>query len=254
MTISLEPVAGAPRTGPCTAWCSLDDFEGTTWRDKIPDEEAQNARLSEQIDVASDLLFHWSARKFAGLCEETVEIRDTQNSCVIQAVRLADIPVRRVTQVQVDDDGDGTLAVLDPSLYRLDDYKRLIRLDNVDGTNPGWPIPWTYDQVHARLLVTMDYGRPPPPSGVSAAVELAGELTLARLKPSDCRLPQKVTNYVRQGVTVQVAEAGDFKSLAAVKAFLSAHNPTDVRRRSGVMNPDLDSHEIRRGTAAPLAP
>ncbi|MBK9181476.1 MAG: hypothetical protein IPM45_18345 [Acidimicrobiales bacterium] len=70
-------------------------------------------------------------------------------------------------------------ATLDDSLYRLDDRRWLVRLEDPDGSRPGWPAsqdltlpasePGTWE-------VTFTWGVRPPAAGVLAAVALAGEL------------------------------------------------------------------------------
>lgn len=83
--------------------------------------------------------------------------------------------------------------------WRLDSGKRLIRTDDL-----SWPccsnvaLPDTEDHTFSVHVVV---GEEPMELAGMAAVELAAEFFLALADPSQCRLPTRVQNVTRQGVS-----------------------------------------------------
>lgn len=108
-------------------------------------------------------------------------------------------PVESVVAVKIDGE------VLDPSTYRLDSGKWLIRLDG-----QGWPssqdmsaptsAPDTFEVTYRR-------GLPVPPGGQIAAGVLAMELWRAACGSPACGLPQRFQSITRQGVTVAMLDS-----------------------------------------------
>lgn len=98
--------------------------------------------------------------------------------------------------VQVVQDG----VTLDPSIYRVDDGNRLVRMDGED-----WPScqDMNADSGEGTLLVTYLNGNPVDAVGSHVAGLLAGEYAKACLGAA-CALPANATNVARQGITVQL--------------------------------------------------
>lgn len=210
----------------------------------------------DMLQAASDVLFELSGRQFPGTCETTIRpaarCHHAERSaslpvarrsgrgcgCPSYLFRLPDHPVELVTEVKVDGD------VVDPSLYRLDDHRTLVRLADADGSNPGWPSSQRLDLATTEddtWSISYLWGREPPPMGVTAAAVLACELALA-CDPetvSQCRLPKNVTSVTREGVSL-VLSPSDFldrdgkTGLYEVDLFLRAVNPARVRQRATV--------------------
>lgn len=275
----------APRTGPCADWAVEGDLCSP-----CDDYELDAAIVADALQSASEILFHLSGRQFSGECEETVrpcsrwtkEVRYGQVRppasfvgqveelgvprivCRCQSgpacgcsrldeITLGGRPIRDISEVRVDG------AVLDDSLYRVDDYSRLVRLDDPDGTNPGWPCcqdlaadPATDDDT---FQVTFTYGQDPPQSGVTAAAVLACEFILACSPETlnQCRLPRKVVQVVRQGVTISKVDPTDIlqsgrTGLLEVDLFLQSVNPNNLQRRARVISPDRRRRVRRAGT------
>lgn len=149
---------------------------------------------------------------------------------------LLDGPVASVTQVRVDG------VVLDPSAYTVDG-RRLIRTDG--GT---WPMTQdlgapatesgTFEVVYVQGAVL-------PVGGRRALAAMMVELFKASCGDSSCRLPARVTNVVREGVTYtlmddpsKVLDAGR-TGVAEVDAWLNVINPAGTRTRMGVYSPDM---------------
>ena len=68
----------------------------------------------------------------------------------------------------------------------------------------------------------------------------------------ECRLPRRVTQITRQGVTAMVLDPMSFLNegktgLYLCDAFLAAVNPGKLRRRATLASPDI-SRRVRRQT------
>lgn len=155
-------------------------------------------------------------------------------SCTrLSEVRLPS-PVDSVVLVKVDG------AVLNPSAYRLDNNRLLVRTDGVrwprcNDLNKGDDQPGTWS-------VTAKFGEDVPDSGRLAMGELACEIAKAGTG-EDCRLPAGVTQLVRQGVTISVPDFGQIllhgrTGLYLVDMFLTAENPKSLRQRGRVYDVD----------------
>jgi len=252
--------------------------------------------LDQCLQVASDVLYELSGRQWSGSCSDVVRPtaryvsspgwlslpnnlllplgegfgggfmidgrtwdatcacnKTTRTGCnFISEITLGGYPVTEVTKVLVDG------IELDPSEYRVDDYRYLVRLPDANGNQKGWPccqnqlLPST--EV-GTFEVTFTYGVPPPSPGVLAAATLACELAMS-CTPSlqkDCRLPRKVTNVVRQGVSMVLLDPTAFfdegkTGLYEVDLFLKTYNPDKARRRAVVVSPDIPRRVRRVGT------
>lgn len=159
----------------------------------------------------------------------------------LRQILLPGEPVVAVTEVKIDG------YVLDPSAYRVDDWRYLTRVDG--GT---WP---TCQQVHlsdeepGTWSVAYRYGAAPPPSGVEACVALATQFALAAgpTGDDDCALPPKATRASRRGVEFDLTDAdliddqGNF-TVPEVRVFLEAVNPGRLRSDGHVRSPELARH------------
>lgn len=274
----------APCQSACSSWATSDDVCSP-----CDDYSFPAGVLDDMLAVASDLLFEWSGRRFPGSCADTVRPctratatgtphfwgdqdgttdrglvvcgcqRGRRCGCTtLDEITLGGYPVTSITEVKIDG------AVLDPARYRVDDFRWLVRLPDADGTNPGWPccqnLALDPDQPDT-FEVTFTYGTPPPRAGVSAAAALGCELALA-CQPETigkCRLPRKVTQVVRQGVTIQLIDPSRLfqrderghlvVGLTEVDAFLSAYTRTaGGQGRAQVLSPDIGRRVRRAGT------
>lgn len=254
-----------PLRGTCSPWAGLDDI-----CQPCSDYEFSVGLLDKMLQVASDLLFDLTARQFPGLCSDTVRPcsqpsftdtlprgahRPLQSSCgcdsprLCGCARLSEIslgvyPLVSVEEVRIDG------AVLDPSAYRVDDYRYLVRIDG-----DHFPCCQNLRLADTELdtfSVSFTYGASPPSTGVHAAAVLACELALActPAAPGDCRLPPKVQSISRQGISMVLMNPADLlvngrTGIAEIDLFLSAVNPRNRRMPSAVFSPDVRSR-VRR--------
>lgn len=256
----------APDTGVCSVWATSELMPCDTagWSVDL---------IADALAAASSILFVLSGRQFPGVCEETVrpcalrtnqprhssfswglwDWRPAWGSC---GCRSGDIcgcgslsqielrqPVTEVAEVKVDGD------VLDPSAYRVDDWRWLVRIDgeswpccqdlSLESTEPG-----TFE-------VTYAFGTLPSPGGDRAAAALACELGKAWSPEltGECRLPKRVQQLTRQGVTMVMNPADVFDEgltgISEVDLWLRSVNPKRDRGRLVVCSPDVPPRRWR---------
>lgn len=261
----------------CTPWATVDDLPATgTCRDIA---EADPYSFDDALLEASDLLNRWAAFQFPGLCTDVVRpcarprsvrnvtdwawhgtvgggggwswqpswgvcgcARPLGRECGCSGpseVSLGRFPLVSVDVVMLDG------VELDPQCYEVADYRWLRRLPDVGETQRrSWPCCQRVDLPDSEpdtFSVEFTFGSSPPPSGVSAALELGCELARAR-SGGDCNLPANVVQVVQQGLTYSLPQpdnTGRSKLPLAVKWFLDAVNPQGTTRPATVWSPDV---------------
>lgn len=233
------------------------------------DYEALGPVAAEWMQAASDALYVLSGRQFPGLCERTVRPcapadhapnRDSvpvggmrssgacrcYGACQcpgLMRVGLGAYPVAEVSEVLVDG------VVVDPGLYRVDEYRYLVRLRDADGRRRRWPATQHMDLPDTEVgtwSVTFTWGREPPTLGTRAAAALACDLALA-CQPENagqCRLPKKVQSVARQGVQIVMTDLAtllseDRTGVPEVDLFIKTYNPKGLRRAGSVWAPGM---------------
>lgn len=238
--------------------------------------------LDQTMQMAGDILFALTGRKYAGTCTDTVRPlasrrpapgwhrwapsssyygwgafasgrdycacnRSTDFGCgSIPEVRLPGFPIHPGS-VDVRVDG---VTFTD---FRVDEGRRLVRTDGagwrccqnllLDDTQPG---TWS---------VTYDYGLNPPAGGRLAAAVLGSQLYLAYpgapgVDDKQSLLPKRITSITRQGMTLAVIDpltlfADGMTGIPFVDAWVAADRIQDQRRRANVLVPGR-SRSFRR--------
>lgn len=125
-----------------------------------------------------------------------------QDDCSCSYVPTVDLevgPVASITEVRIDG------VVLDPSKYRLDNYRYLVRTDGGD-----WPVcqDMTRDPLTQSdtFQVTYEIGVEVPAGGELAAGVLACQMAKAACNDKSCQLPQRIQQMTRQQVQVTVLD------------------------------------------------
>lgn len=265
----------APCQDVCSPWASANDVcapcDGYDAIDPIVLEDA--------LMAASNVLFHATGRQFPGSCEDVVRPTGSWDgidlwrwrtywpgwwgggrigwdgiNCGCSGHRVGctwlpeidlgggSIKITEVTQVLIDG------AVVDPSTYRVDEYRWLVRTTpNPETPNEGWPCCQSMDLPTTQVgtfEVTYTYGTPPPRGGVQAAAALACQLALACTPGAEgqCSLPERVTSITRQGVSMVVIDPFDFleegrTGLYVVDQWINSVNPAGLRRPPAVIAP-----------------
>lgn len=257
---------GMPCSSACSAAFTIDD--ACIKCSGHPEDVLETA-----IPAATDILYEMTGRRFPGSCQLTVRPcpqgprsdpwRDrsigrsgyacgcgTACGCGLSSILLGAQPVTGIVSVKVDG------VTLDSSLYRVDEYRYLVRLPNADGTTESWPssqdlaLASTEDDT---FEVTFTYGLAFPPMLVLAAKELACELAKACCNDESCSLPPRMVSMSRQGVDQVFANLSDFLDdgkigLTVCDLAIKTLNPHGLRRRGRIASPDIGPAARRVGT------
>lgn len=259
-----ESLVGPP-PGPSTEppwWVMPEDLAGCVAPDTMVD-------LAEVCAAVSNNLFVLSGRRYKQRRLVVRPSRRIQNGCGwwvgytgdwtmtpsgfsayafeetidpgVYDLRLAG-PVQQVLAVKVDG------VDLDPGDVALFDSRYLYRVDPA-----GARLPWPQDQrvetpdtEPGTFMVSYVWGQTIPPGGNIAAKAWACYLAnqLAQLQgEGGCGLPDKVTQLVRQGVTLSKLSALDFldkgrTGIGLVDDWINVDNPNGLRRPATIASPD----------------
>jgi len=260
----IAPIGPGPGavSGPCNAWTTADEIAACC------DVEGIGSDTSVLDDVATEasrVLFELGGRIHGGTCEMTVRPCATQDICGFQVldrghvvswegfrwlsngstpcgclplsqVLLPGYPVKEILEVKVDG------VAIDPSGYRLDNWRTLTRLDG-----GFWPAcQWLDrdDDEEGTWSVRYTWGQNPPDIGRRAASQLACEIYKS-CAGVDCAPPARATRTTRQGITVELSNfrrdqvTGLYSTgMGWVDWYLNSVNPTGRLRRPGVWSPD----------------
>jgi hypothetical protein len=244
-------------------WCSAQEALAT--RPSDADSINQQA-LATGIKFATDILFVLSGRQYAGLTQKTVRPVSRPSGLSIEywmrtisdlggfywsprvgtwdydtnigdtpaAIPLGLFPIVSADEVTIDGN------TVDPSVYRIDDARLLVRQDG-----SVWPV-WQNINLplgsQGTFGVTVTYGSKPPDSGWMAACIFAAEIA-AGMSDLDTRLPSSIVSLARQNVTIQAINPMLFldkgrTGIYEIDLFLSAYNPEGRRLRPKVYSPD----------------
>lgn len=170
--------------------------------------------------------FNWNPCACSGDCGCTA----------LQEITLPS-PVCAVSEVLIDG------VILDPSNYRVDEFKKLVRTDgnkwpscqnlNLDPTEVG------------TFAVTLTFGNPVPALVVQATAALACEFLKACVG-APCQLPQRISTISRQGVTVGFIDPQEFwrdkrTGIYLVDLAVNTFNPHGITRKPSIYSPDMGS-------------
>lgn len=272
--------------GPCTSWADGADVKNCC----SSAADTDSWELDAWGAVASQILFEISGRQFAGVCERTVRPCRQMCNCFggptdslsahpwfwgslmpsgafywrnevgqqcgcgsESIVRLAGYPVREIVSVTIDG------VALDPSGYRLDHRRDLVRLwdPGPPATQQLWPVCQNLsldDDEPGTFSVTYKWGTPPPEIGKLAAAALACELwNGCGGGTGECKLPNRVTKVVRSGVTMDkiVTSATLLRTggtgIGPIDIFIASIGGYGARRRPAVWSPDVQKYAKKLG-------
>jgi len=206
---------------------------------------------SQFLEMASNILFRITCYRFPGICSTTIKpcvhcvCTCSPCNCVN---RYEPLPIS-LTYPLV-----GLTSVVEGGVaqpltnYRIDDYSRIVRLDNL-----AWP---RCNNLSGEVgdsdvwEITLDYGRSVPLELQYAAETLACQLKKACDAQASCELPAHVRNVVRQGVSIEVDSAYKYfaqglTGVQEVDQILQAYTPCNQK-------PMMATHPLlRRGFIVP---
>ena len=256
-----------PTVGPCTSWITGDDVADCCAA-AAADVGTYTVLLDDSADVASQLLYELSGRRFAGLCTRE-DVRPCHGDCGcgvqilsrghivgdisncggrscwchgLSRVKLAGY-VREITQVKIDG------VVLDPSEYRVDEHKYLTRKNG--NRWPSCSRADLDDTEDGTFSVSYTYGRTPPLAAIDAAKQFACQIYQQCSSSggggaeADCLIPANATRVTRQGITVEQGVIFQRNTLTgawetgmgSVDYFLNVYNPKGIQRRGLFFGP-----------------
>lgn len=162
-------------------------------------------------------------------------------SCRALSEIILPSPVVEVTQVKVDG------VTLAPTAYRVDDWKRLVRVDGGD-----WPTCQDLSRADTEVdtwSVTVRFGEEVPTLGQIAVGELACEFSRLLSGDQDCALPKPVQSLVRQGVTMNFLDPSEIFANGRVglylcDLFISTMNPRGLMERSRAYDIDDPGYRV----------
>jgi len=166
----------------------------------------------------------------------------------LSRVKLAGYPVRQIRQVTING------QVLDPSCYRLDEWRYLTRmsLPGPPYTQAFWPGCQAMDlndDQPGTFSVDYLWGVNPPPLGAQAASQLACQIYLQCVgDATDCVLPTGVTRVDRQGITVerdiifQWLDPTKSTGIVLIDLFMASYCRNKAKMRSAVFSPDVQQY------------
>lgn len=239
--------------------------------------EIAYGHLQSAVDLATEILFNLSGRRWPGTATSTIRpcsktiadayadsaygealpfypvrsggvwynsVTNTSCACFTSSeCGCTDIPqltlgrwwVQSITEVKIDG------VVLDPSAYRLDQSRKLVRVDG--GTWPCCQNLLLADTEEGTFSVTFVSGKTPPPGAIVAAQKLACEIAKA-YDGQDCELPERITSITREGVTMALIDPQEFiaegrTGIYTVDLWLHSVNPNRIMKRGSVWSPDM---------------
>lgn len=163
--------------------------------------------------------------------------------CVCEPACQVWLPPTAYSVSEVTVDGE----VIDPDTYRIDDNQWLVRTHNVSDDD-CWPTCQDYNinEGEGTFYVTYMKGRPVPSILLRAAGELACEWAKACVG-AECRLPGRVTNLARQGVSISMVNTEELLNngltgITTVDQVIKNFNPYGLRARLRIDSPDIPGH------------
>lgn len=218
--------------------------------------------LDIAMQVASDVLYNLTGRKYPGACTETIWPQAQWSEqfqlppwwpyvpafsfCACHQGRrtgCTGVSEIKLPGAPVNPQGITVMIEGDPFTdFSLDDHQYLRRTDG-----NSWPCcnGFTDD---AGWSITFSHGAMPPIGGVKAAALLGCQLALAYnpglLGDDDdrCKLPDRVTQVVRQGVTLTMLDPEALfdegkTGIAAVDMWIESERLGNARRRATMIQP-----------------
>lgn len=230
--VVIDPSDGpGPAEGPCLSWIDWGDVLGVCTPATLPgDEDAQVVLQGQILAAATRTMWERSCRQF-GLCSITrARVRPVcRHRYTWDASRgylwrggagcgcgsghflpMGDAPVASIEGVWQSGE------LLDPSVYRVDDWNRVVRVDgepwaNTAALDAGQGDPGTVE-------VSWTYGVDVPADGKMMAALLVCKM--AKDVADDCAVPANAERVDREGVTVIINPVKDDTGIALVERWL----------------------------------
>lgn len=126
----------APPVKTSAPWCVLADLPAKATDGRWELDVTSGGEMADWIQVASDVLFNLTRRRWPGATTATIRpmpVGDTIGVDGVSEIVLPNLPVVSISQVLIDG------AVVASSLYRVDDYRRLVYIPTAGVSRSAWP-------------------------------------------------------------------------------------------------------------------
>lgn len=244
----------------CSAWATLAD---------VPEEyrdDGTNGKVNDDdLMIASVTLWRMSGRRWrGGGCSETATLRSYQGDWPWHRSWGSCSCWRPTASGEWVSDPTWSDAHYAPLAIRLPREAATVTQILIDGAvftdwvqSAGGKGVWvsridggTWDMCGDSTEIAYTFGSPPPLDGKQAAVALAIELWRWRIVDPQCRLPQRMQNVTRQGITISVDSMEYLDKgrtgIMQVDLFLRSVNPRSKGRTGRVWSPELEAITARR--------
>lgn len=250
---------------PCAPWVTVSDDDLTL----CAPADFVEGRAARATAAATELLWAASGRQFTGLCTDTVV--PCESGWPVQWLAYPDGYPRAARPLPLSDGcpcadtpvppwGLLALSALQAPNGPVVDVTEVI-IDGVEYTggvrvvNDLWLIradcsPWPCCQ-HCDVIadpaawqVTYRWGTAIPEAARLAAEVLTCELAKSWAQDKSCRLPKRLTQIVREGVSMTILDPFEFLEngkfgLYEVDSFISVFNPSGLQEPARVIVPEL---------------
>ncbi len=258
----------APAIKTTDPWCVIADLPARATDNDYNLDLTPSGEVFDWIQVASDILFEFTRRRWPGVTTRTIRpvIDDISTRLVDVHVVYGGAFVGSLVQGYARTDigthtVDGVSEILLPNppavsigevlidgvavasaRYRIDDFRRLVYLPTAGETRSAWPAWQDLDKAATEdgtWEVTYNHGTPPPEGGVRACAHLATEMAIAASPTTagQSRLPSRITNLSRQGISATILDPLDLfddakTGLPIVDIWVASVN-LGAKRRTG---------------------
>ena len=228
----------------CSSWATLEDLPEA--RPALSDD-----RWEELLLAATEILWALTGRQWSGEgCEATARLYHQQGVClaywpggnptmgVAAAMELIPRLVAGSTALKLPHDEVTEVVSVTIGATPFTGYRNqgswLIRSDG-----RSWECCLTDDVTISYL-----WGLAPPRGGVRAAAAYAVELGRAEANDSACRLPKRVMNIQRQGISMTLIDPQRYLDkgrlgIPDIDQWIAAVNPSGIAERGWVWSPDV---------------
>lgn len=217
-------------------------------------------RVLDAIEDASTVLYYLTGRQFAGTCTATVRPNCLKGSCwcgcTPHQVNLGVWPVTELISVTYQGvTYEGTDAT---NLFHINDWHYLARNDGdrfLSGNQ--WALTGgPHDNLSPDGFVfeaTVEHGIKIPRLLTRAAKALACQFIEACCDGDECKLPTRVTQVVRSGISMDIASVTDLlkdgrTGIYAVDMAIQVFNPSKLQSPSFAWHPVWSNPGRRVGT------
>lgn len=232
-------------------YIDAEEFIGSSCCKEANELDVEDERVLDAIDDASIIIYYLTGKQFGGTC--TGRVRPPCLSgfchcgCTPNQIELGFWPVTELTSIRYQGE---TLEGADLADFQINEFHYLARKDGEPflSGNQFAPAGGTHDNEDDGYVfeVTFEYGLTVPRLIKRATKALACELLKGcGCLAGPCKLPEKVTNITRSGLSMTVTSAADLlekgrTGIYEVDMAIKVFNPIGMQSPSFIFQPQKD--------------